>query len=128
MTVPLDSTDFWIRQHFHDAYPELAQQGVNIIASLLFNRGAHDELLRTNCSPDFADWYRAHCKGWEDSIYDGLELYGKEYRPDILKAIVEARWNVFSEEEGLYLPQLTKKIAHTSFGLNEDGKLVRSTH
>lgn len=128
LNVPLASTDFWVRQHFRDTYPGLTQQGVDIIAAHLFNRGAHDELLRTSATPDFAEWYRAHYKGWEDSIYNQLAHYGAEYQPDILEAITKARWNVLPEEEDLYLPSLTKKMVHTSFGLNEDGKLIRSSH
>lgn len=125
LTVPLDSTHPMTRQRFRGAYPELTQQGVDIIAAHLYNKGGHDELLRESATPDFADWYRAHYKRWEDSVYDGLENYGAEYRPDILRAIAEGRWNIFREDEDLYLPSLTKKMIHTSFSLNEDGKLVR---
>lgn len=127
LTVPLVSTDFWIREHFRNAYPELTQQGIGIIAAHLFNRGAHDELLRTHEPPgsEHEEWFRTHC--WEDSIYDQLPRYRAEYHPDILEAITKARWNVLPEED-LYLPELTKRIAHTSFKLNKDGKLVRETH
>lgn len=128
LTIPLASTNFWVRQHFRDTYPELAHQGVDIIAAHIFNRGAHDELLRTSAAPDFAEWYRAHYKEWEDSMHDQLSHYGADYQPDILEAITEAKWNVLPEEEDLYLPSLTKKIAHTSFSLNEDGRLVRRDH
>lgn len=116
------------RQRFRGAYPELTQQGIDIIAAHLYNKGGHDELLRESVTPNSADWYKAYYKGWEDSIYEGLEDYGTEYRLDILRAITEARWNIFTEDENLYLTELTKKIAHTSFGLDEDDRLVRSSH
>src|SRR3989344_1508664 len=126
LTVPLDTTHPMTRQRFRGVFPELAQHGVDIIAAHLYNKGGHDELLRESANPQLADWYKAHYKGWEDSIYDGLEDYGREYHPDILRAITEAKWNIFTEDENLYLPSLTDKMIHTSFRLNEDRKLVRN--
>ncbi|MBI4098076.1 MAG: hypothetical protein HY426_03475 [Candidatus Levybacteria bacterium] len=130
LTMPLDSTDPVAREHFRASYPELSHQGVDIIAAGLFNKGAHDEILRAEKgpSPDTAEWYRAHYKGWEDSIYESLLRYGAEYHPAILRAITEAGWNVFPEVEGITFQSLMEKITLTSFSLSEDGKLVRETH
>lgn len=127
LTVPLDSTDPRIRQRFRIMHPELAQQGIDIIAAHLFNSGAHDEILRAWGLPDTTEWYRAHYRCWEESIYDQLTCYGAEYHFDILRAITEARWNIFPEAD-LAFPKLMKKITHTSFSLSEDSKLVRENH
>lgn len=128
LTIPLALTDSLVRQQFRNDYSELSQQGVDIIAAHLYNQGAHNELLRESASPSSAEWYKNNYKGWEDSIYSGLDNYGIEYRSSILKSITDAKWNVLPEGEDLYLPSLTKKIAHTSFGLTNDGQLARSSH
>lgn len=127
LTVPLGSTDPGVRQKFRTIYPELSQQGIAIIAAGLFNQGAHDEILRDKGTPDSPQWYKDEYKGWEDSIYEALEEYGTEVRPEILRAITEARWNVFPED-GFSFQELIKKITSTSFSLNEEGKLVRNVN
>ena len=123
LTVPLGSTDQGIRQKFRTAYPELSHQGVDIIAAGLFNQGAHDEIL--SAKPHNSDGFY---KGWEDSIDEALASYGIEYRPEILRAITQAGWNVFPEVEGITFKELMEKITHTTFSLNEEGKLVRNNH
>lgn len=125
LTVPLDSTDPEIRERFRVSYPELSQQGIDIIAAGLYNSGAHDEILRS--TPGSSGWYIAHYKGWEDSIFDRLVYYGTEYHPAILRAISAANWNLF-EEENFTFREIIEKMSHTSFSLSEDGKLVREAH
>lgn len=126
LAVPLDSTDPTVRQQFRDAHPELSQQGIDIIAAGLFNKGAHDEILSEE--PDSTGWYKSYYKGWEESIYDALGGYGTEVRPEILRAITETGWNVYPEVEGISFQTLMDKITHTSFSLDEEGKLVRNIH
>ncbi len=120
VTIPHARTDAEIRERFREAYPELAAQGIEIIAARLYNQGAHDEILSADPYLSTAARY----KGWEDSIYDTLEYYGPEYRHDILEAIAAARWNIFDDEE-LSFSSLLEKITHTSFTLNENGMLAR---
>lgn len=127
LAIPLGLIDPGIRQKFRTAYPELAQQGVDIIAAGIFNRGAHNEILRDKGTPDSPQWYKDTYKGWEDSIYEALEKYGIEVRPEILRAITEARWNIFPEGSFSF-KELIGKITSTFFSLNEEGKLVRNTH
>lgn len=126
LAVLLDSTDPTVRQQFRDAYPELSQQGIDIVAAGLFNKGAHDEILSEK--PDSTGWYKSYYKGWEESIYDALKGYGIEVRPEILRAITEAGWNVYPEVEGISFKTLMEKITHTTFSLNEERKLVRDNH
>lgn len=128
LSVPLALTDPVIRLRFRDEYPELAQQGIDIIAARLFNRRAHDEILRARGStPELKQWYEEHYKGWEESITASLARYAPEYRQDILRGITAAKWNIFPEIEEISFPKMVDKIAHTGFSLDEDGMLVRKT-
>lgn len=127
LTVPEAPTDPLIRHQFKDEYPELTQQGIDIIAAGLFNRGAHSEVLRENATPQFEQWYKERYKNWEDTIREGITRYAPGYRPDILQAITEARWNIFPEVKVLATPKIMDKISRTSFSLDAEGEFVRKT-
>jgi len=118
LAIPRNATDPGIRHQFRESYPDLTQQGIDIIAARLFNRGAHDEMLHDKMS-----WY----KTWEDSMHDTLGRYGVEYRAPIVRSITEAKWNLFPGK-GFAFPGIVEKMARTSFAVNQEGRLVRNSH
>lgn len=115
LTIPQIQVDPLIQGVFEKEYPELHQHGVDIIAARLYNKGAHDEILSGKMS-GYEDW--------ETTIYKSLEGYGERYRPQILRAIAEQRWQIF-EDTSLIFPELLDKVRDTSFRINEDNRLIR---
>lgn len=117
--IPEASTDAYIRARFRVDYPDLSQQGIDIIAARLYNRGAYSEMLRDDAPNDYDNW--------ETTIYQALGMYGPEYRPYILAAIAAEKWHVF-DDTNLASRNMLDKMLHTSFALTYNGWLVRQPH
>lgn len=116
LTVPLATTDAGIRERFQRKYPNLTDQGIEIIAAHTLSLGAHHECL-SEIMPG------SEYGGWEMSMSATLSLYGEEYCRPIKESITSGRHRIMDPK--LSFEGLTDKLGSTSFLLADNGAFVR---
>lgn len=116
LAAPLKTTAPAAREYFRNAYPLLAEQGLDVIAAALLCQGAQEDVLHDH-DPSF------HKLTWESSIDAELKAYSEGYRLPLLERMISGDFKILDEE--MSFPQLVQKLTNTAFSLDEAGRLVR---